>query len=118
MATLALSENGRRHSIILHELAHIMTGPGEMSHGRSYCRFYLGLVERWLGPDEAAELKAAFTKFSVKWKKKRQPMCSHECSLHPPRATSTTPQCPACKLFMKMDGSHECPELALLSVDE
>lgn len=55
--------------IILHEMAHIMAMSAEhQGHGREFARFYLLLVRRWLGPDAAAALRAAYAQEKVKYR--------------------------------------------------
>lgn len=61
----------RSMSIILHELTHILTKKGP-SHGREYAKNYLAMVERWMGPLEAARLRECFRANHVHWHPKRQ----------------------------------------------
>lgn len=58
--------------VILHELAHCLAvRDGHRGHGREFARYYLLTVERWLGRDAAAALRAAYTAEGVKYRAKR-----------------------------------------------
>lgn len=54
--------------VILHELAHIMSGTDESGHGREFARCLMLLVRRWLGPDAAAALREGYTVENVKYR--------------------------------------------------
>jgi putative metallohydrolase (TIGR04338 family) len=55
----------KRRWVILHEIAHWLS-PEHEGHGPGFARMYLGLVRRFLGPDEARKLKAAFKEKKVR----------------------------------------------------
>lgn len=54
--------------VILHELAHIMSAETDNGHGREFARYLMLLVRRWLGPDAAAALRAAYAQERVKYR--------------------------------------------------
>lgn len=65
--------NGIPHArdqwIILHEIAHTMcnyAGYQNEGHGRVFAYYYLKLVRRWLGPEAAAALRAAYKVEGIK----------------------------------------------------
>ena len=52
---------------ILHELAHILTPAGFADHGEEFCRNYLDLVCKFMGPEAAEDLGDRFTRGGVKF---------------------------------------------------
>ncbi len=73
---LSLPRWARSRIVILHELAHCITGIKHgyyerdtvPFHGREFCSHLLALVKRWLGPDQARALQAAFKEHRVKYR--------------------------------------------------
>lgn len=67
---IALPLWSRKEWVILHELAHHLVyghhPNGSAAHGREFAKEFLALVRRWLGPEEAKALKAAFKANRVK----------------------------------------------------
>jgi hypothetical protein len=64
----------RHRGIILHELAHGYKDknfPFAADHGREFCRIYLDLVRRFLGPEVEVEMKDKLREHRVRWKMKR-----------------------------------------------
>lgn len=47
----------RNRLTVLHELAHAVQPRGSASHGPEFCRLYLDLVRRWMGPEFARRLR-------------------------------------------------------------
>lgn len=54
--------------VILHELAHIMSGTDESGHGRWFAHCLMLLVKRWLGAEAAAALREGFQIEKVKYR--------------------------------------------------
>lgn len=66
--TLFIARYHRYHKwVLLHEMAHWFAGPGNW-HGPRFARIYLGLVRRFLGPEQARALRAAYSKHRVKYR--------------------------------------------------
>jgi putative metallohydrolase (TIGR04338 family) len=55
---------------ILHELAHILTVGAKYDHGPAFCAKLLEVIERWVSPHTAADLRHAFDKYEVDYKPK------------------------------------------------
>lgn len=53
--------------VILHELAHILTPVNVSVHGAEFCRNYLNLVLKWMGPEAFCDLKSRFTEGGVQY---------------------------------------------------
>lgn len=70
--TIVLPLWARKQWVILHELAHYaVRAPLSpylkvAAHGPEFCKEYLALVKRWIGPEEAKALKASFKARRVK----------------------------------------------------
>lgn len=64
----------RQPLIILHELAHCMTGPDFLHpfHGREFCANHLDLIKRWLGREAWLEMKECYKDKRVKYIRKAQ----------------------------------------------
>lgn len=58
-SSIVLTSHGLCEQIILHELAHLATGPGYSYHGREFCWNYLDLTLRWRGASVYIELRNA-----------------------------------------------------------
>lgn len=56
---ISLAADGMNEQVILHELAHLVTGNGIPYHGREFCWNYLDLTLRWRGPSIYIELRDA-----------------------------------------------------------
>jgi putative metallohydrolase (TIGR04338 family) len=69
----------RRASIVLHEVAHVVTprrdaqGRRTAAHGREFAAAFLALVRRWMGAEAAAALRAAFRLHGVRYRPRRAP---------------------------------------------
>lgn len=73
----AFSYNGRaeisvprammRRWVVLHELAHQLSPRHEASHGRTFARRYLAVVQHYLGTDAAKALRRHFREHKVRW---------------------------------------------------
>lgn len=63
----------RNEWLLCHELAHCLTPGAYAAHGPEYCGIYLFLVDLFIGPAKAAELRAAFRTRRVKWNNKAIP---------------------------------------------
>lgn len=57
--------------VVLHELAHIVSGPGA-GHGRDWCINFLKLLRKKLGESAEEKLKACFKEHKVKIRRKRK----------------------------------------------
>lgn len=62
----------RTRYVVLHEMAHVITGMEHRSegtiHGRRFMRVYLALVGRWMGKAAAADLRSRCKEHRVKWR--------------------------------------------------
>lgn len=65
--TMVLPRWARTEWVILHELAHCVTPKTVAAHGREYCRTYLDLVYRFLGPEKGSELSKSFRENRVRY---------------------------------------------------
>ena len=56
----------RERATILHQLAHLLNRRRGAVHGPEFCALLLELVKRFMGPEDAAKLKAEFKRTKVK----------------------------------------------------
>ena len=70
--TLKLPLWARVESVVLHELAHVITPKICASHGREFCRNLLELIGHYMGADASRKLKKEFDNRNVKWRKKKE----------------------------------------------
>ena len=73
-SSISLPLWARNQAVILHEVAHQCTDSKTRCvapHGREFAQTLIALVEHKLGKEEAAKLKAEFTKNRVPWRKAR-----------------------------------------------
>jgi len=66
--TITIGRQALMSWVILHELAHLAYGArtvGRASHGPSFCRAYLALVEHYLGEEAVAKLRRCMTDSNV-----------------------------------------------------
>ena len=71
--TLNLPRWSRSPGVMLHEIAHNVTGPGCRGggHGWEFCRAMLALVRHFLGKEAHERLRACFRSHRVKYKQPR-----------------------------------------------
>jgi len=69
--TIKLPRWARTMWVILHELTHVMSRE-RPAHGRAFARTYIDMVNRWMGPGEAARLRECFGRNHVHWKGKER----------------------------------------------
>lgn len=62
---IVLNEEGMNEQIILHELAHLLTGKEIVFHGSEFCWNYLDLTLRWRGKEVYFELRDALRSTGV-----------------------------------------------------
>lgn len=63
---ITLPRWSRTRPIVLHEIAHAVQPPGTAAHGPEFCRLYLDLVGRWIGPEAAATLRQSMRQGGVR----------------------------------------------------
>jgi putative metallohydrolase (TIGR04338 family) len=74
-SAISLPRWARRKLVVLHELAHVVTwqcyGKDRPAHGRTFARVYLRLVRRVLGQEAARELRWAFLRHGVRFRRRK-----------------------------------------------
>lgn len=68
---IAKNEKHMSELVVLHELAHIASGPGA-GHGREWCVNYLKLLRKKLGDETEEKLKECFKEKKVRFRPKRR----------------------------------------------
>lgn len=54
-----------REAVVLHEISHHLAGP--VGHGPEFAGIFLGLISRFIGPEAALVLMAAYDDLGVVW---------------------------------------------------
>lgn len=67
--TLSFPKWSRWPIVILHEMAHAVTSEYSAWHGSEFARNFITLVSHYLGTEAARELKAAFRKYRVDYRR-------------------------------------------------
>lgn len=67
--SISMPRWSRSQLVILHEIAHVVTGEGRKvrAHGRHYCSNFLALIRHELGAEAADEMKRLFKEHRVKY---------------------------------------------------